>query len=244
MAEQVTELLRQLRRFGASLDEPAQRQTELALEQGAASLGSAGQRIRLRADTDPIIRLVREEEVPATAEVLLRAYTSDYQVSDDYRADIAAVAERAREHQVWVAVDRSDGEVLGSVATPRRGGAISRLGEPGRELDFRLLGVAPAARGRGIGEQLTRHVLALGAIRGVDRVVMNSGPEMRAAHRLYYRLGFNRRREREHVIEDGGRAFTLYSFAITLPTVPASSEAVPDPADGAVPHVTGGSASA
>lgn len=72
-----------------------------------------------------------------------------------------------------------------------------------RELDFRLLAVAPSARRRGIGRLLTEHVIALAAERGAVRVVMNSGPDMTGAHQLYYSMGFARLTERETRIVDG-----------------------------------------
>jgi ribosomal protein S18 acetylase RimI-like enzyme len=108
----------------------------------------------------------------------------------------------AAEHEVWVAVDRQTGELLGSVVTPRPGGHVSELGRPG-ELDFRLLAVAPSARRRGIGRLLVEHVIALAAERGATRVVMNSGPQMIGAHQLYYAMGFTRLTERETRIVDG-----------------------------------------
>ena len=119
------------------------------------------------------------------------------------------MATRAREHEVWVAEDLATGELLGTVATPRPGRHISPLGQDG-ELDFRLLAVAPAARRRGIGALLTDHVIALARQRGLDRVVMNSGPQMLGAHALYHRLGFVRLTERE--TRDGPRRHRCSAF--------------------------------
>ena len=76
------------------------------------------------------------------------------------------------------------------------GRALSEVAQPG-ETDFRQLAVAPSARGRGIGEALTRQVIALAAERGSHRVVMNSGPQMTGAHALYAKMGFRRLTERE-----------------------------------------------
>ncbi|WP_235533790.1 GNAT family N-acetyltransferase [Sanguibacter sp. Leaf3] len=166
-------------------------------------------------DTAPVtVRLVEPSEHDAVAALLVEAYTSDYDISGEYRASLSAVAERAAEHQVWVAVGADD-QLLGTVATPRAGRLISELAHDG-ELDFRLLGVSPAARGRGVGETLTRHVLDLARERGASRVVMNSGPQMISAHRLYHRLGFARFHEREtRVLDDGTR---LFAFVLELST--------------------------
>lgn len=176
-------------------------------------------RLPLHDRDDLVIRLVRDDEIDAVAALSVRAYEYAYELSDEYRASIADVAPRAVEHQVWVAADATTGELLGSVATPRRGSTISPLAEPG-ELDFRLLAVDPPARGRGVGEALTLLAIELARLRGLDRVVMNSGEQMTGAHRLYGRLGFARLPERERVIVDGDRRVRLFAFTIDVPREP------------------------
>lgn len=169
------------------------------------------------------VRLVRDDEHEAVADLLEAAYTHDYEIGDEYRASLRAVAERAAEHQVWVAAEGD--ALLGSVATPRPGRHISPLGREG-ELDFRLLGVHPGARGRGVGRLLTQHVVDLARRRGLRRVVMNSGPQMLGAHALYASLGFRRLTEREVRLPDGR---PLLTFGLDLPAAAgaAASPAVP-----------------
>lgn len=162
----------------------------------------------MSASTGLRVRLVAPHEHERVARLTLDAYGHDYELPDDYRASLADVATRAREHEVWVAEDLATGELLGTVATPRPGAHISELGRDG-ELDFRLLAVDPAARRRGIGALLTEHVIALARQRQLDRVVMNSGPQMTGAHALYLRLGFVRLTERETRVVHGG---TLLAF--------------------------------
>jgi ribosomal protein S18 acetylase RimI-like enzyme len=152
--------------------------------------------------SDVLIRLATADEYEAIGDLGVAAYGHDYDISDGYRRSLRDVAARAAEHEVWVAVDRQTGQLLGSVVTPRPGGHVSELGRDG-ELDFRLLAVAPSARRRGIGRLLTEHVIALAAERGATRVVMNSGPNMTGAHQLYYSMGFTRLPERETRIVDG-----------------------------------------
>ncbi|MFC6354888.1 GNAT family N-acetyltransferase [Luethyella okanaganae] len=166
---------------------------------------------RLQQRDDVVVRLMRPEETDAVSLLSERAYSHDYELSDPYRASIMAVEDRALEHQVWVAEDAASGDLLGTVSTPHAGEAISDLARPG-ELDFRLLAVDPAVRRHGIGELLTRHVLGLARIRGLGSVVMNSGPEMTSAHRLYETLGFERMPDREPVLELGGHTVKLLSF--------------------------------
>jgi GNAT superfamily N-acetyltransferase len=146
--------------------------------------------------SDVLIRLATPGEYEAIAELSEAAYSHDYEISDAYLQNLRDVATRAAEHEVWVAVDRHTGQLLGTAVTPTPGGHVSELGRPG-ELDFRLLAVAPSARRRGIGRLLVEHIIALAAERGATRVVMNSGPQMTAAHQLYYSMGFTRLTQRE-----------------------------------------------
>ncbi len=146
--------------------------------------------------TDVLIRLALPGEHAELGGLREAAYSHDYVISDRYRQSLRDVSTQAAEHEVWVAVDRESGHLLGTVTAPRPGGHVSELGQDG-ELDFRLLAVAPAARRRGVGRLLVEHVIALAARRGATRVVMNSGPEMTGAHRIYYSMGFARLSDRE-----------------------------------------------
>ena len=60
-----------------------------------------------------------------------------------------------------------------------------------------MLAVDPSAQGRGVGTALTRHVLDASRSAGKADVVCSSLATMRAAHRIYERLGFRRVPERD-----------------------------------------------
>ena len=164
------------------------------------------------------IRLIEPDEYDRVSALTVAAYTADYDdLPDDYLAELAAVEERAVAHQVWVAVDDETGAIVGTMATGTPGHPISNLALDG-ELDYRLLAVDPAARGRGVGRALTEFTYGLARERGLRRVVMNSGENMLGAHRLYLGLGFDRVPEREHTIEVApGEFMELYVFAKDLP---------------------------
>jgi ribosomal protein S18 acetylase RimI-like enzyme len=63
--------------------------------------------------------------------------------------------------------------------------------------------VDEAARGRGVGEALTREALALAEGAGVDSVTLTSRPEREAANRLYRRVGFEQRETNVYVWRPG-----------------------------------------
>ncbi|WP_326955449.1 GNAT family N-acetyltransferase [Amycolatopsis sp. NBC_01286] len=146
---------------------------------------------------DVEIRPPRPEEYAAAGEVTVQAYDVDGHLAGDvgYDAVLRDVARRVELAEVLVAVGEA-GDVLGCVTIVRPGSAYAEISRPG-ELEFRMLAVAPSARGRGIGEALTRAVLDRARTLGLRRVVLSSLDGMRSAHRLYERLGFTRLPERD-----------------------------------------------
>jgi len=82
------------------------------------------------------------------------------------------------------------------------------------ESTFRMLAVSSSAQGRGTGEALVRRCLAEARALGASGVFIYSGEWMRAAHRLYGRLGFRREPERDWVIEEP--PIHLFGFRLDL----------------------------
>ena len=67
----------------------------------------------------------------------------------------------------------------------RRAGAAGAAG-------IRLLAVAPAARGRGVGKALTRECVERARALGRSSVVLHTTRAMQTAWRMYEQLGFRR----------------------------------------------------
>ncbi len=59
--------------------------------------------------------------------------------------------------------------------------------------------VDSAARGKGIGEALTRACLNLARAKGAGAVTLTSNPAREAANRLYVRMGFTRRETNDYI---------------------------------------------
>jgi ribosomal protein S18 acetylase RimI-like enzyme len=143
------------------------------------------------------IRPPRPDEYAAAGEVTVRAYEADGHLVDGngYDAKLRDVARRVEDAEILVAVAVT-GDVLGTVTIVRPGSAYAEISRPG-ELEFRMLAVAPSARGRGIGEALIRAVFDRAHALELRRVVLSSLDRMHSAHRLYERLGFARLAERD-----------------------------------------------
>jgi ribosomal protein S18 acetylase RimI-like enzyme len=144
--------------------------------------------------SEATIRPAREEDLPAIGEVTFEAYRADGFLAGGedgpYAKQLADARPRYEEAELLVAVDES-GTVLGTVTIAPPGSAWREIGQDS-ELEFRMLAVSPAARGRGLGEAMTRRVLDRAAELGSTAVVLSSSKAMTAAHRLYERLGFRR----------------------------------------------------
>ncbi|WP_282694249.1 GNAT family N-acetyltransferase [Streptomyces sp. CC208A] len=149
---------------------------------------------------DFTIRPVRPEEYEELGEVTARAYLDDGHLDlgedDDYLHVLRDVAHRAAEAEVLVAVDDEDGTVLGGVAFTAGGREYADIAVEG-EAEFRMLAVAHAARGRGVGEALVRACVDRARALGSTRLVLSTQPGMVRAHRIYERLGFVRTPERD-----------------------------------------------
>lgn len=158
---------------------------------------------------------MRLDEADATSELLRAAYGGDYRLDPEYLGEIVDVRGRAESAQLWVAVDRVSGAVLGSVTTPFPGQRLQRDSAPD-EMDVRLLGVAREARGRGVGELLMRHCVSLARERGARRLVLHTSSQMVAAQRLYERMGFERVPEREYEFDAMGTKLMLMAYAFSV----------------------------
>jgi ribosomal protein S18 acetylase RimI-like enzyme len=140
------------------------------------------------------IRPVRADEHAALGELTVDAYASaDPRTLDDgYSEELRDVARRARDAVVLVAVDAGTDEVVGGVTfVPDVSSPLAEFTEPDAA-GIRMLAVAPHARGRGVGEALTRACVERARAGGRRQVVLHSTDRMTAAHRLYTRLGFER----------------------------------------------------
>ncbi|MEO7981624.1 MAG: GNAT family N-acetyltransferase [Sporichthyaceae bacterium] len=147
--------------------------------------------LRLADPTDPA-------ELAAVGELTLAAYDHDGwlgDAEDGYRAHLRDAAGRARDAELAVALGE-DATLLGTVTFCRAGSPWAEVSAPS-EAEFRMLAVAPTARGRGVGHRLTAWCLDRARAEGCAAIVLSTLPAMAAAHRLYERLDFRRTPDRD-----------------------------------------------
>ncbi|WP_217182283.1 GNAT family N-acetyltransferase [Streptomyces sp. AC495_CC817] len=167
---------------------------------------------------DITIRTAAPAEYAALGEITAQAYLGDglldFGQSDQYLDELRDVAKRAAEADVLVAV--VDGRVLGGVTFVPTGGPMADIARAG-EAEIRMLAVSPEARGRGAGEALVRACVERArTVEGCVRLVLSTQRGMRAAHRIYERLGFTRTPERDWNPLPDHLDLTLITYELTL----------------------------
>ncbi|MFD6971868.1 GNAT family N-acetyltransferase [Streptomyces sp. NPDC059979] len=160
---------------------------------------------------DIVIRAALPAEYAELGEITAQAYLGDGHLdlndNDDYLNTLRDVAGRASRAEVLVA--EQDGRVLGGVTFAAPGSPLADIAGPD-EAEFRMLAVARAGRGRGVGEALVRACLERArAIEGVTAMVLSTQPGMAGAQRLYARLGFVRTPERDWEPIEGLKLLTF-----------------------------------
>jgi len=139
------------------------------------------------------IRPATPGEFDAVGDLCVAAYGAFLDHTGDYVDTVRDAAARAAGAELLVAVDE---QLLGTITFVPDGGPLGEIAAPD-ETEFRMLAVSPAAQGRGVGTALLEHIVADTARRGRNGIVCSSQPSMRAAHRVYEKLGFARDPERD-----------------------------------------------
>ena len=148
----------------------------------------------MRAATPFEIRPIRPEEYEALGELIVAAYHSigfEMPHQDVYDVQLRNVAHRAAASCVLVAATPA-GELLGGVTyvSGPQDPLSQELGEG--EAGIRMLAVAPAAQGLGVGRALTTACLDRARADGRCRMVLHTGTWMPVAICLYESMGFVR----------------------------------------------------
>jgi len=137
------------------------------------------------------LHLVRPDELEDVGRLTSEVYVGEGYIDegDGYALELVDTPRRAREAEVWVAVE--DGKLLGSVTFCPVGSAYREIAHDD-EGEFRMLAVSPSARGRGVGRELVALCMRRSRELGYTGIRMSTMDLMTSAHSVYERLGFAR----------------------------------------------------
>jgi ribosomal protein S18 acetylase RimI-like enzyme len=149
-----------------------------------------------------VIREALPDEYGELGRITVEAYRRAGETEDDYYPELLDVGARARDVPILAAVEEGSGRLLGT-ATFVPGPGPWHEGDFGDVASMRMLAVAPAAQGRGVGRALVAECIARTRAGGRTAIALFTRPFMTAAHRLYESLGFRRVPERDWEFEPG-----------------------------------------
>jgi ribosomal protein S18 acetylase RimI-like enzyme len=162
------------------------------------------------------IRDVRSHELDTTAEIMVAAYR-EYVPPDappllqGYLDEIRDVRSRLAESTLILAED--GGQILGAVTYYGDATREPHAPWPAGWANFRLLAVAPSARGKGIGRALTEECLARARATGRSTIGLHTTQMMQVARAMYERMGFVRVPEFDFSPMPG---FLVMAYGLTL----------------------------
>jgi ribosomal protein S18 acetylase RimI-like enzyme len=164
------------------------------------------------------IRDARPDEFEELGDLRVAAYRADGFLSPQstYAPILRALGADGLD-VVLVAVDGPDSatgnkRILGTVML-QGSTENGKILEGPDEAEIRALAVAPDARGTGLGRRLLAAVIARAAAAGIERVMLLTEPDMKAAQHLYRQAGFTRLPDRDWSPEPG---LTLLAYALEL----------------------------
>lgn len=142
------------------------------------------------------VRDARDDERIAIRLLTLRAYAEYAAVMEPSAwAGLEAAVHAAlasRDAAARIVAER-DGALVGSVLLyPAASDAYGALAGRMRAPELRLLAVSPEARGQGVGEALVEECVRRARAAGATALGLHTSRSMRAARRLYERMGFVR----------------------------------------------------
>jgi ribosomal protein S18 acetylase RimI-like enzyme len=150
---------------------------------------------------DLVVREAREAELDRIGDLTAEVYGGDGLAGPEYIKVVRDARTRWTAPATTLFVAYDDGaedprDLLGTVVYAAAGSPWQDLAT-GAEAEFRMLATIAPARGRGVGEALVRACIARARQDGAPSLVLSTGPDMLAAHRLYERIGFTRLPERD-----------------------------------------------
>lgn len=160
-----------------------------------------------------IVRPAHADELRTAGQVCAAAYRADGFASTEYEQQLLDAAGRAVSAAILVAVAQT-GRILGTVTYVASDGPVAEI-RYDSEAELRMLAVDPSARRTGVGATLVRAAIHRAQEDALGGVVISTASQMRAAHRLYERLGFRRNAARDWSPHPGLR-LDVYELPLRL----------------------------
>ncbi|HWG02192.1 MAG TPA: GNAT family N-acetyltransferase [Trebonia sp.] len=138
-----------------------------------------------------IVREALPGEAAAVGALRVEAYDSQHLLAAN-----SGYADTLRRHgfdghgTVFAAVD-DDGKLLGTVMLDPWN-PESEVARGADETEVRMLAVAPAAQGQGVGRALMLAVIDAATVSGARTLLLSTRPVMKAAQHIYQSMGFIR----------------------------------------------------
>ncbi len=142
---------------------------------------------------DITIRLLQEgDDASAAGKVVQSTYVQlpGYPRDDEYDQALAAVAKRAVDSEVVVALDGD--RIVGCLTYVADHTHLAYEFTDPDGASFRYFAVVPAAQGSGVGKAMVEWCIARARADGKRRLRIHTLESMPAAQRLYERIGFQR----------------------------------------------------
>ncbi|MER7545404.1 GNAT family N-acetyltransferase [Spirillospora sp. NPDC127506] len=143
-----------------------------------------------------VVRVARPEEYELVGDLTVEVYVHGGLVSPEssYVKTLRNAGDRAEKAELLVA--EVGGEVAGAVAYCPPDSPYAELAGPG-EAELRMLAVLEKARGKGAGRAMVTACVERARAAGLRGLRLSTQRNMRAAQRMYERLGFVRTPERD-----------------------------------------------
>jgi len=127
------------------------------------------------------------EAINALAVRAFEQFKDAYEDWAEFRTGLARMSDLAENGEIIVA--ELDGEIVGAVAYIGPDNAKAEFFEPEWAI-MRMLGVAPEARGQGIGKHLAKECLNRAIRDGSSVFALHTSEVMTVARPMYQRMGF------------------------------------------------------
>lgn len=150
----------------------------------------------------------RPDQAAAITSLLMQVFAGEGYTDRSRAARMSAPDALRRRGDLLVATSPA-GDLLGTVVCVRPTSPARQVAASD-EAELHLLAVHPLARGRGVATALVAACEERALSLGYSRMVLSTQPTMRAAHRLYERLGYRRDATRDWSMTETGRTYLVY----------------------------------